>query len=131
MRTIRKIGLLVVRDGRLLVVRKRGGTLWILPGGKPEPGESDEQALNREVREELSCDIAWSRRWDEIAAPAADLPDVEVVVACHIGEISGSPVPTEEIEELAWVDMRSPELPLAISIAEHMIPRLLAEGSDT
>lgn len=41
----------VIQNGRILLVRKR--KTWILPGGKPESGESNLQCLVREVREEL------------------------------------------------------------------------------
>jgi 8-oxo-dGTP diphosphatase len=43
---------IVLRERELLLVRK--GETWILPGGKPEEGESDEDCLRREFREELS-----------------------------------------------------------------------------
>jgi 8-oxo-dGTP diphosphatase len=49
----------VIRDqaGRLLLIRRRnepGAGLWSLPGGRIEPGETDQQAVIREVREETS-----------------------------------------------------------------------------
>lgn len=55
--TIRVVAAVVARDGRLLVCQrpahKRHGGLWEFPGGKCEPGESDAEALARELREEL------------------------------------------------------------------------------
>ena len=57
-RWIEKVGLAAIEDGRLLVVRKRGGAVFILPGGKPEGGESDLEALARELDEELGCAVA-------------------------------------------------------------------------
>lgn len=52
---------LVDRDGRLLVQqRPEGGSmagLWEFPGGKIEPGETPEQALIRELGEELAIDV--------------------------------------------------------------------------
>ena len=39
--------------GRLLVVRKRGTSVWMQPGGKPEPGETPAETLARELHEEL------------------------------------------------------------------------------
>ena len=51
------VGAALVRDGRVLASRRteppRLAGLWEFPGGKVEPGESDEQALVRELREEL------------------------------------------------------------------------------
>lgn len=130
MRHIRKIELLLIREGHLLVVRKRGGTLWILPGGKPNEGEDDETALRREVLEELGCHVSWSRPYTECTAPAADLEGVTVTVSCHLGEIAGRPQPGDEIEEIRWIDIHSPDVPLAISIEEEMIPLLRTDFTD-
>lgn len=53
------VGAAVVRDGRVLASRRTGppglAGLWEFAGGKVEDGESDEQALVRELREELGC----------------------------------------------------------------------------
>jgi len=130
MRHIRKIGLLLIREGRLLVVRKKGGSLWILPGGKPDSTETDEEALRREVLEELGCHASWTRPYMECTAPAADLEDVMVTVSCHLGELAGNPVPQNEIEEIRWIDIRHPDLPLAISIEEEMLPQIIADFID-
>jgi 8-oxo-dGTP diphosphatase len=52
---------LVDRDGRLLVQQRPEGLsmagLWEFPGGKLEPGETPEQALIRELEEELAIDV--------------------------------------------------------------------------
>ena len=52
---------LIFRDGLLLLARRPEGThlagLWEFPGGKLEPGESFEQALHRELMEELGVSV--------------------------------------------------------------------------
>lgn len=59
--TIACVGAVVVdRDGRLLLVRRGrdpGKGLWSIPGGKVEPGESDRDAVAREVLEETGLDV--------------------------------------------------------------------------
>ena len=47
------MGLRRARDGHVLTVRKRGTSMFMFPGGKPEAGESPVEAGVREVREEL------------------------------------------------------------------------------
>jgi 8-oxo-dGTP diphosphatase len=52
---------LVFRDGRLLISKRRAqdhlGGLWEFPGGKRHDGESDEECLRRELREELDIEV--------------------------------------------------------------------------
>lgn len=52
---------LVFRDGRLLITQRPAGGhlggLWEFPGGKLEPDETYEQALHRELREELGIEV--------------------------------------------------------------------------
>jgi 8-oxo-dGTP diphosphatase len=59
--TIACVGAVVVdRDGRLLLVRRGrepGKGLWSIPGGKVEPGESDRDAVAREVLEETGLEV--------------------------------------------------------------------------
>jgi mutator protein MutT len=59
--SIRVIAAVVTRQDRFLVCQrpphKRHGGLWEFPGGKCEPGETDTDAIGRELREELGVDV--------------------------------------------------------------------------
>ncbi|MGY3581458.1 8-oxo-dGTP diphosphatase [Bradyrhizobium sp. USDA 4341] len=125
MRHIVKVGLAVVRDARILMVRKRNGLSFILPGGKLEAGESELEALIRELDEELGCRLVSAEYLGDFSAPAADLADTTVTVRLYRGEISGDPAPRSEIAELRWIAIASPEVAVAPSLAGKILPFLL------
>lgn len=102
--TIDKLSWIPVRDRRILFARSRGEQLFYCPGGKREKGESDEQALIREVREEtgVELDPTTIRHWHTFIVPSMVAPDVEVKVTCYDAVGDREPVATSEIEELAW-----------------------------
>lgn len=124
-RWIEKIGLAVVEDGRLLVLRKRGGDLFILPGGKPEDSETDLAALAREINEELGCTVDSVNLEGVFADVAAGLANAAVVVRLYSGKLVGEPSPRSEIEEQEWLDLRHPtKIPLAPSITNSILPHV-------
>ena len=59
------VAALIVRDGRLLIARRPEGKhmagRWEFPGGKLEKGESPEEAIEREIREELEIEVGIER----------------------------------------------------------------------
>ncbi len=101
------VSAVVIRDGqgRVLVVRKRGTSRYMLPGGKIESGESPEQAAVRELHEEVGAelDLGSLVLLGEWTAPAANEPDH--VVHGHVFEhpwVPGLSV-RAEIEDLLWL----------------------------
>jgi 8-oxo-dGTP diphosphatase len=122
---IEKVGLACLENGRLLVVRKRGGSVFILPGGKPEGKESDLMTLARELNEELGCGVSRPSLEGVFTDVAAGYQNAVVVVRLYSGDIIGRPMPQAEIEELAWLDLSKPRsLPLAPSITNAILPHL-------
>lgn len=95
--TIQRVSLLYLKDGLLLTARTRGKDGWYLPGGKPEPGETEEQALCREIREELGTEVlpATLRRFGEYEGPAHGKPAGTMVrLICFMAELTEPPVPS-------------------------------------
>ena len=61
MSTIHVVAAVIRHEGRIFATQRGYGEWkdwWEFPGGKIEPGESAEEALRREIREELGCEIA-------------------------------------------------------------------------
>jgi len=73
-----RVSAVVLRDadGQVLTVRKRSTSRFMLPGGKPEPGESAAKAAVRECAEEVGAvpDPGSSRRIGVFVADAANEP---------------------------------------------------------
>jgi 8-oxo-dGTP diphosphatase len=128
--TIRIVAALI-RDsaGRVLLVRKRGTTAFMQPGGKRDPGEDDMAALAREIAEELGCcmvrdSIQSLGEFDAVAANESGWR----VHACLYGiDVTGDIVPNREIDEMIWIDPAAPpDIPLAPLTRNHVLP--LASG---
>ena len=110
---------LIDPDGRILLAQrpehKSMGGLWEFPGGKVEPGETPEEALIRELQEELGINT-----WESCLAPLTfashsyeEFHLLMPVFACRKWE--GNPTP-QEGQNLAWVrvnEMRSFPMPPA------------------
>ena len=117
----------VIRDrgGRVLTVRKRGTSAFMLPGGKRNAGEADLEALSRELAEELGCDLVEAKHLGTYDAPAANEPETRVYGAIYLADVAGGLVAQAEIEELLWIEPKAPPaVPLAPLLERQVLPRL-------
>ncbi len=95
----------VRREGRVLLCQrpegKRFGLLWEFPGGKVEPGESPEAALERELREELAVQTRTGRVLDALRLDGREGGDL--LLLFYESEIVGGEPQTVECRALDWV----------------------------
>ncbi|MGB5204079.1 MAG: NUDIX domain-containing protein [Eudoraea sp.] len=93
-------------DNRILCTRSSGKDVYYIPGGKREPGESDTQALSREIKEELqvTLDISSLKFMGIFEARAHGVqPGVMVRMKCYTGGYTGELCPDFEISEMVWL----------------------------
>lgn len=111
--TIDKLAWITLNQRRFLAVRSYGKELFYLPGGKREKAETDQQALIREIKEELSVNLEPSSlRPAGVFRAQADgkAEGVDVQLTCYWATaVNQLPHASAEIEELAWLNSDSRE----------------------
>lgn len=112
MRTIRKVALAVFKDRKVMMVRSRQNeSVFYTLGGKIEDGESDEDCLLREVKEEINCTIGpeLPTFLHEFETVAHGHENVMLNIRLYSGELLGKPHPSSEIVEIAYFDSTAEE----------------------
>ena len=107
------VGVLIDPDGRFLLTSRPDGKVyaghWEFPGGKVEPGESVEQALRRELHEELGITIGPAEPWQ---VTLHDYPHARVRLHfCKVFEWSGG-FQMRERQQMAWQTLPASVKPL-------------------
>ena len=124
------VAAVIERGGKFLVTRRLEGThlagLWEFPGGKVDAGESHEDALRREIAEELNTEIGGLEKIFETSHAYA-----ERTVDLHFyrGLLTGTPQPMLG-QELRWItrdDLAGLPFPAADTA---LIAQLVTKGSD-
>ena len=103
---IDKLAWIHIVDRKILSTRSRGKETFYIPGGKREAGETDHEALIREIHEELNVDLApESIRYEATFEAQAHGKSAGMIVrmTCYTADYEGELKPSSEIEEMVWM----------------------------
>jgi len=102
----------IIRGGKVLLVRDRGNTKFLLPGGAIENGESVADAVKRELYEELKLNTTKVTRLRERDYKSP----VNEHKVCRV-EVEGEPQASHEIDKFIWCDIKEP---ITIAVFSHV-----------
>ena len=103
MKTIEVVAAVIRKDDKIFATQRGYGEWkdwWEFPGGKMEPGETQEEALKREIREELSTDISVD---EFLCTVEYDYPKFHLVMHCYMCSLLTDSLHLNEHEAAKWL----------------------------
>lgn len=130
MRKIHKIIAIVIKDNKFLMVRKAGKDIWTSLGGRIEEGETEEECLVREIKEEFNCEAEIVKKLGDFEDKAV-FDNAIVRLSAYLVNLNGDiQLIDEELEEYKFIERNYKEqgIRLPPSIENQIIPFCIKEG---
>jgi 8-oxo-dGTP diphosphatase len=103
-RTIRVVGAMIERDGKYLITQRPPTAslplLWEFPGGRVEPGETDQGALARELQETMGITV---RVGERVIHVEHAYPGYDIDFCVYRCDLAGGPIAHVKVHDHRWV----------------------------
>lgn len=126
MKTIQVVASIIHQNGKILATQRGYGEykgLWEFPGGKMETGETEEQAIVREIREELNVEIGVEKK---VCTVEYDYPNFHLVMHCFWCHIRSGVLELKEHQSARWLSPSEWEsvewLPADVEVVRNIHP---------
>ena len=125
MKVIEVVAAIIKKEDKISITRRSDGEfkdMWEFPGGKIEAGESKEDALIREIKEELELDI---NNLEYLATVDYDYPNFHLTMHCFICEICGGSLNLNAHNDAKWALLEELEsqdwVPADVEVVEKLL----------
>ena len=101
MKTVRVVAAIIIENDKVFATQRGYGEFkdgWEFPGGKIEPGETPEEAIVREIKEELDTEVEVIELLDTV-----DYPNFHLSMGCFICKIKSGDLVLKEHEAAKWL----------------------------
>ena len=133
MPTIQVVAAIIIRNGEVFATQRGYGEWkgwWEFPGGKIEPGECPQEALRREIKEELDADIAVGELLDTVEW---DYPTFHLTMHCYVCSLESESLNLNEHSDSAWLTKETLDsvkwLPADLILLEKISEKLYSIAS--
>lgn len=126
MKTINVVAAVIMKEGKVFATQRGYGEFkdgWEFPGGKVEAGESPEEALRREIREELEVEVNVGELIDTIEY---DYPAFHLSMKCYACTIAGGSPHLLEHEAARWLSADQLDSVAWLPADITLIPKIIA-----
>lgn len=103
MKTVRVVAAIIIENDKVFATQRGYGEFrdgWEFPGGKIEPGETPEEAIVREIKEELDTEVEVIELLDTVEY---DYPNFHLSMGCFICKIKSGDLVLKEHEAAKWL----------------------------
>ena len=124
MKTIEVVAAIIIKDGQVFATQRGYGEWkgwWEFPGGKMEPGESPQEALKREIREELEAEITVGQLLETVEW---DYPAFHLTMHCFVCSLISKDMRLNEHEAAAWLTKETLQIVKGLPADEGLIPKI-------